>query len=113
GLWTIHFLVHRFRISNDAALCFILSAFFGAGILLASDVQFTYSSLYRQAQAYLYGQAATMTDIHIAIYGILSIIVLGTVLLLDKELQTIIFNKDFASCLGIQVGIINAIIFIL
>lgn len=113
GLWAIHLLEKYFRISSDSALCFILSTFFGIGIMFASDVQFSYTSLYRQAQAYLYGQAATMSDLHIAIYGVLSLVILATVLILDKELQAIIFNQDYAKSLGIKVNLINSIIFVL
>lgn len=113
GLWMIHFLEQKYRIRVDSALCFILSTFFGIGITLASYVQFDIPSLYRQAQTYLYGQAATMVDTHIYIYGILSAFVVAIVLLLDKELETISFNSDYAKSLGINVGAINSIIFIL
>ncbi len=113
GLWTVHLLEFKLKIRADSALCFVLSTFFGIGVVLASDVQFSYTSLYRQAQAYLYGQAATMTDIHIALYGILSLIVVVTIILFDKELQTIIFAPDYAKSLGINVNFINAIIFFL
>lgn len=113
GLWTIHWLEKRYHIKSDSALCFVLAAFFGIGITLASDVQFSYSSLYRQAQTYLYGQAATMTDTHIAIYGTLSVIIIAVVFLLDKELQAIIFNQDYAYSIGIKVNMINSTIFIL
>lgn len=113
GLWSIYFLEKRLRISSDSALCFILSIFFGIGVTFASDVQFSYTTLYRQAQAYLYGQAATMSDIHIIIYGLLAAIILGTVIFFDKELQTIIFNQEYAKSLGIKVNAINALIFIL
>ena len=59
GLWCINLLERYFNIRSDSSLCFILSAFFGIGITLASQVQFSFSYLYRQAQVYLYGQALT------------------------------------------------------
>ncbi len=70
GLWCINFLESNFKIRSDSALCFILSAFFGIGLTLASQVQFSFSYLYRQGSVYLYGQAATMTDVHIFVYGL-------------------------------------------
>ena len=75
GLWAIGFLQKYLKVRSDSALCFILAAFFGIGLTLASQVQFVYSSLYRQVQVYLYGQAATMTDVHIIIYGILAFVI--------------------------------------
>jgi len=113
GLWLIHLLERHFSIRTDSALCFVLSVFFGIGITLASKVQFSFSLLYRQAQVYLYGQAATMTDIHIAIYGGLSLIILALVIFLYKELQVITFHRDFARSLKIPVKTIDTILFIL
>lgn len=113
GLWVIHFLESGFRIRSDSALCFVLSAFFGIGITLASHVQFSYASLYRQAQGYLYGQAATMTDTHIWIYGILALTALMLVLWLFKELQVMTFSREYAKSLGIPVDLIDTLVFIL
>lgn len=113
GLWAITFLERRLRVRSDSALCFVLSAFFGIGLTLASEVQFSYSSLYRQAQVYLYGQAATMTDVYIVIYGVLSAVVLFVVIFFYKEIQTIAFDRDYARSLGINTKGIDAIIFML
>lgn len=112
GLITIHLLEKRYKIRSDSALCFVLSAFFGIGVTLASHIQFSHPGLYKQAQSYLYGQAATMNDLHIAIYGILACIVLAIVLLLKKEIQTMTFNVDYAKSLGIPVTFIHTLIFI-
>lgn len=113
GLWVIHKLEHSLNIRSDSALCFVLSSFFGIGLTLASQVQFSYSSLYRQAQSYLYGQAATMTDINIVIYGVLSLMIFGIIVLLYKELQVITFNREYAQSLGIKVKSIDTLLFIL
>lgn len=113
GMWTITFLERRLKVRSDSALCFVLSAFFGIGLTLASQVQFAYTSLYRQVQVYLYGQAATMTDIHILIYGILSAVVLAVVILFYKEIQSIAFDRDYARSLGINTKLVDAIVFVL
>lgn len=113
GLWAIAFLERRLRVRSDSALCFVLSAFFGIGLTLASEVQFAYTTLYRQVQVYLYGQAATMTDVHILIYGILAAVVLGVVIFFYKEIQSIAFDRDYARSLGINTKMIDAVIFVL
>lgn len=113
GIWCIHMLEGYFHIASDSALCFTLSIFFGVGITLASQVQFSFSNLYRQALVYLYGQAATMTDINILVYGLLAAIILLTIILLYKEIQTITFNRNYAKSLGINVQLIDTIIFVL
>lgn len=113
GLWSIFWLEKKFSIRSDSALCLILSTFFGIGVTLASDVQFSFTALYRQAQTYLYGQAATMTDWHILVYGLLSAIVISVIMLFNKELETLLFSQEYAVSLGIQTRWINGIIFVL
>lgn len=113
GLWMINLLVRKVGVRSDSALCFVLSTFFGIGLTFASRVQFTHSGLYKQSINYLYGQAATMTDIHIVIYGILSLVILTTLIVFYKEIQAITFDRDFARSMDIPVKRIDFLIFIL
>lgn len=113
GLWAVQYLERRFHIRSDSALCFVLSAFFGIGLTLASEVQFSNAALYRQALTYLYGQAATMSDVHIWIYGILALCVVLVIIFFDKELVAITFNREFAQSIGINVRTIDLLIFLL
>lgn len=113
GLASIHYLEKRLKVRSDSALCFVLSAFFGIGLTLASEVQFSFTSLYRLAQAYLYGQAASMTDYHIGVYGILCLLIMALVVFLYKELQLITFDRDYAKSLGIQASYIDTLVFVL
>ncbi|GAB4226090.1 MAG: iron chelate uptake ABC transporter family permease subunit [Chlamydiales bacterium] len=113
GLYCIQFLRLRLNIAPDAALCFILSAFFGVGLTIASRIQFTHTLLYNQVQVYLYGQAATMTDVHIYIYAFLSTCVLSLIILAYKEIQTIILDRQYAKSLGMSVSLIDFCVFVL
>lgn len=113
GLWLIHFLEKRFRVQSDAALCFVLAIFFGVGITLASEMQFSFTALYQRAQLYLYGQAATMTDVHIFIYGMLAFFIIVIVTLFYKELQVMTFDRSYAKSLGIQTRSIESLLFVL
>lgn len=113
GLATIQFLERRFRVASDAALCFVLSSFFGIGLLMASDVQFRYTAVYKQILTYLYGQAATMTDVHIAIYGALVILLLIVIFIFYKELQLLLFDRVYAKSMGIPVKWIDGLLLFL
>lgn len=113
GLCAIHALIKHVRVPADAALCFVLSTFFGIGLTLTSEVQFSFTSLYKQVMTYLYGQAATMTDDHIAIYGCFACVVILIVISFYKELQALIFDRQYAKSLGIPVKFIDAIVFTL
>ncbi len=113
ALEIIHLLERKLKVPSDAALCFVLSSFFGIGMTMASEVQFSFSSLYRQIQAYLYGQAATMTDVHIIVYGVLASLVLLIIVLFYKELQVLLFDRQFAKSLGVQTVFIENLLSIL
>ena len=113
GLWSIGFLERRMKVRSDSALCFVLAVFFGVGLTLASHVQFTHSSLYRQAQVYLYGQAATMTDVHMMIYGLLSVVILAVIFLFYKEIQAIAFDSEYARSIGINKKLVDSTVFFL
>lgn len=113
ALWCIHHLEQKWNIRTDSALCFILATFFGLGVTLASYLQFTHPAFYKQSQNYLYGQAATMTDYHIAIYAILLLVVVGIILFFYKEIQTIAFDREYAKSLGIPVRFIDVCLFVL
>lgn len=113
GLWTIRYLEQSLKIRSDAALCFVLSAFFGIGLTLASRVQFAHPVLYRKVLGYLYGQAATMTDRHIWIYGTLSLFIAALVLFFYKEIQILTFDREYARTLGVKSRLVETSAFFL
>lgn len=113
GVFLIHLLQSSLKVAYDAALCFILAAFFGVGLTLTSDIQFRFSSLYKQALSYFYGQAATMTDTHIWIYGILTAAILFTIYLFHKEFKIITFDQEFGKSIGLPVKSLNTLLFFL
>ncbi|MBF5058922.1 metal ABC transporter permease [Candidatus Neptunochlamydia vexilliferae] len=97
GLQVVEKLKGRFKIDPDAALCLVLSLFLGLGVLIASRVQFTHPVWYQQSQVFIYGQAATMTDAHIAIYGTLSLITLAFIIYRFREIERLLFDPSFVS----------------
>lgn len=109
---TLHILKNRLNVSSDTALCFVLATFFGVGVLFASAIQFSYSRLYNTSQAFLFGQAATMTDVHIWTYTLLCASILLLLLLLYKEIQIITFDPAYAKTLGIPTGKIYPFLFL-
>ncbi len=113
GLFTIRGLVKYLNVASDSALAFVLASFFGIGLTVASRVQVTHTTLYRQIEMYLYGQAATMTDHHIWLYGVLSLVAILFVVVLYKELQIINFDRDYAASLGISTGFVELMFFVL
>jgi manganese/zinc/iron transport system permease protein len=113
GSRMITWLENKHKVNADAALCFTLSFFFGIGITLASHIQFSFSNLYRQVQIYFYGQAATMTDIHILIYGILVLFVLTSLFILRKEFKIWLFDPIYSKVIGINTKMIGLVFLLL
>lgn len=105
----MHALQKRLRLSSDAALCAILTAFLGFGVLLASRLQFTRPKLYAQVQVFLYGQSATMVEKDLIIYGILAALTLLFVIVLFHQIKIVNFDRDFASSCGINAQVIDVL----
>lgn len=111
GVFSITFLEQTFRIRPDSALCFVLATFFGVGLTLASQIQFSYTSLYKQSLTYLYGQAATLRDFHIFLYGGLALFVILIVVIFFKEIEVISFDRSYAKSVGIPVRALETFLF--
>ncbi len=113
GMLTIDLLQKKFRVKDDAALCFVLSSFFGVGVLIVSKIQTTHALWYKQVQAFLYGQTATMRDVHVWIYLGLLVCVSLTLTLLYREIQMLTFDSCFAKSLGINLRSVNVVVLLL
>lgn len=112
GIYVIRFL-QRKRVPQDAALAFVLSTYFGLGILLLSLLQSDYPTLYREMQALLFGQAATMVTLHVVIYAVLAVISLLLIVLFIRPIQTTIFDPTFARTIGMSQKRADALLFFL
>lgn len=113
GMLLIDALQKKFKVKDDAALCFVLSTFFGLGVLIASCIQTTHAVWYKQVQAFLYGQAATMRDIHVVIYASLLVLTCVAITFLYREIQTLTFDKGYAQSLGINLRFVDLVLLLL
>lgn len=113
GMWVIEKMEQRFRVKTDAALCFVLSIFFGFGVLIASRIQFTHAVWYKTVQIFLFGQAATMTDIHVLIYALLAFFLAAVLILLYRQIEMVIFDRDFSRTVGVRIRSIDNLLFVL
>lgn len=103
GYLVLHVLERKAKLKEDSALSFVLSAFFGVGVFCASYVQYASAGLWQSLQACLYGKVATMTDIYIVIYGLLTAFTLFSIILFFKEIKVFLFDKNFALSLKLDV----------
>lgn len=111
GFWVIDRMEKKLKTPSDASLTAVLALFFGIGVTIASIAQSGYPHLYRQMNAYLYGQAATMTDIHIVIYSALALSIGVFIVVFYKELLTLSFDAAFARTAGIANRFLEPVVF--
>lgn len=110
GLFVIERLEERFRVRADTALCFVIALFFGVGVLLASRIQFTHVLWYKAVQLFLYGQAATMVDVHVVIYGVLALLMVLILALFFYPIRMVIFDKNFSKSMGVSCRLIEGLL---
>lgn len=103
ALKTIRFLQEKQKMSADASLCFVLALFFGVGIVATSFMQAVLPSSLVQIQTLLFGQSATMSDVHILLYGFLACLVSSIFFLAFRPLQALSFDRDFSESIGLKV----------
>ena len=111
GLKMIEWMERRGKSSSDAALCFVLALFFGAGTVAASALQMALPVWHQQVQTLLFGQAATMTDFHIVLYAVLTFCVASLLWIGFRPLQALLFDPDFAKASGLRTGLLERAIF--
>jgi manganese/zinc/iron transport system permease protein len=88
--------------SADVSLCYILSFLLAIGVLVASYMQHSHVMLFKKLQIFFYGQAATMHDTHIYIYGALSLLVALVALIFQRAIKFSCFDPLFSSSVGIK-----------
>jgi manganese/zinc/iron transport system permease protein len=110
GLWLVGVLQRKAHVYPDAALCFVLSSFFGVGILLLSLLQNPYPTLYRQLQSYLFGQAATMNDSQVQGIGIVLLVFFLIIGCFFKEIKAVLFDEEFAQVSGLPLAKIQRLL---
>ena len=102
GLKAVSYLQRIWRVSSDASLCFILAVFFGVGVLLTSWLQGAYPMWAHQAKVFLFGQAATLTDEHVIVYGALVGSSVLFIAAMFRQIQALLFDRSFANAIGLR-----------
>lgn len=113
ALFCVNVLEKRCKVSSDASLSFVLSLFFGAGIVGASVLQAIYPKWQKQVQMLLFGQAATMNDTHIVVYGCMALLVSCFLCLVFRPLQAFLFDRDFAASIKLRTHLLEQIFVVL
>lgn len=107
-------LIHRHTtLKKETSLGIVLSTSFGLGTVLLSVIQ-RYPTAHKSGiHTFLLGNAATLLFEDLVIISIIAAIVIMTVVACWKEFKILIFDKEFAYSLGIQVSYSKTILTII
>lgn len=100
ALFSIFYLIQKEKMDPDLSLLFVLSTFFGLGVVLASRVQFVNSPAYQQIHSYLLGQATLISKEAVNIYAIFTLILASFIVLCYRPLHMMLFDPLFAQSKG-------------
>lgn len=100
GLWFVHWLTTRTRLSEDAAIGAVLSVFFGFGIVLLTVVQSMSAGRQAGLESFLLGSTAGMLRSDAITIAVSAALTLALVMLLRRPLTLASFDPEFAAATG-------------
>ncbi len=95
-------IVKHSKLKEDTATGIVLSVFFGIGIVLLTVIQQSGSASQSGLDTFLFGKAAAMSLTDVWVFGLISLLLVCTILLTYKELMLVVFDKNFANAIGIK-----------
>ena len=101
------FIVRKSRIREDAAIGLTLSVFFGLGILLMTHIQHSGAADQSGLDKFLFGQAASLLERDVYIFGSVSLFLLLAIMVSFKELKLISFDPEFTKAIGFPAGFLE------
>lgn len=113
GVLLVNLITHKTTLKNDTALGFVLSVFFGLGLVLLTVVQ--KSAIAEQAvlNKFLFGNAATLLLDEVLVIGIVGATILLCIALMWKEFKVITFDPLFAHTLNYPVMALEILLTVL
>ncbi len=103
-------IVNNTRIKQDSALGFVLSVFFGFGLMLLTFVQRLPDARQAGLDRFLFGHAASMLEGDVISMGVLGAIALLLMGLFWKEFKLLSFDLEFGSSLGFPMRAIDILL---
>ena len=107
GACTIQLLRQTTKHKEDAALGFVLAAFFGVGICLLSMVQNLSPLNISGLNNFLFGQAAALLFEDIVLLCFVTLLSVSAVVFLYKEFMLVSFDLEFARIVGLPVRFLH------
>lgn len=106
----IDYICAQTRIKQDAAIGLVLSVFFGFGMLLLTAIQHSGNANQSGLDKFLFGKAASILPEDIAVFSVVCILILISVLFFYKEFRLVIFDTNYAESIGLNIQFYEVIL---
>lgn len=113
GAGLTHAIRSTTRHKEDAALGFVLAAFFSAGVCLLTMIQNRPGGNKSGLGTFMFGQAAAMGPADLTLLAIVAALAVGIITIFYKELLLTSFDSAFARAAGLPATFIHALLMML
>jgi len=103
SVYLVDYISAKSKIKPDTAIGLVLSVFFGIGILLLTHIQHSGNAAQAGLDKFLFGKAASLVQNDVLTFGIVSILLIGTIILFFKQFSLVSFDVNFAKTIGLPV----------
>ncbi len=97
ALLAFDFCLRKARISQDAALSFLLSFFWSIGVLALSRLQFVKIALFREVKTFLLGQVATLPSFYFGLSCLFSSLLILGLFFFFRPVQHFLFDSSYST----------------
>ncbi|SMX48718.1 metal ABC transporter permease [Maliponia aquimaris] len=107
GLLAVEWIARRTRLSEDAAIGAVLSAFFGLGVVLLTVIQSMSSGRQAGLESFLLGSTAGMLFQDAVIIAVGGAVAVLATWLLRRPMTLVAFDAEYAAATGVNVARID------
>tara|TARA_B100000809_G_scaffold246320_1_gene274180 strand:+ start:1185 stop:2498 length:1314 start_codon:yes stop_codon:yes gene_type:complete len=110
SVYLVDYISAKSKIKPDTAIGLVLSVFFGVGVLLLTYIQHSGNAAQAGLDKFLFGKAASLVQNDVITFGIVSILLIGTIILFFKQFSLISFDVNFAKTIGLPVRMFEVLL---
>jgi len=103
SVWMIDTIVRTTKLTEDSAIAIVSIFFFAIGSVLLSYISKSQNAEQKGLKNFLFGNAATMTELDVNVFVVVALILLAIVILFFKQFKMFCFDEAFSKVIGIPV----------
>lgn len=113
SVYVVDYISANSKIKPDTAIGLTLSVFFGVGVLLLTHIQHSGNAAQAGLDKFLFGKAASLVQNDVITFGIVSVLLIATIIVFFKQFSLISFDVQFAKSIGLPVRTFEIILSII